>query len=178
MNRLLLASLMLVTIALGTVAAGAPDRADDVSVSSLSVTIEFDGMPTATFSSVEGLSVEITVVEYREGGNNEFTRKLPGVRKYPNLVLKQGYDGHPSALQQWALRLAAGANERKNAVISLYGAKGELVSTYQVHNAWPTKWTGPTLNGDSNEVAIETIEIAHDGFVLIPVPTPTPRTNP
>lgn len=101
MNRLVLASLMLVMIALGAVAVGAPDRADDVRVSSISVAIEFDGMGPAFFSSVEGLSVEITVVEYREGGNNEFTRKLPGVRKYPNLILKRGFDGHPSALQQW-----------------------------------------------------------------------------
>jgi phage tail-like protein len=178
MHRLLVASLVLVTIALGTVAAGAPDRADDLRVSAFSVAIEFDGMAPAFFSSVEGLSMETTVVEYRDGGSNEFTRKLPGVRKWPNIVLKQGFDGHPSALQLWALRLAAGAIERKDAVITLYGAQGEVLSTYRIHNAWPTKWTGPALNRDSNEVAVETIEIAHDGFVLVPIPTPIPRANP
>jgi len=178
MNRLVLASLLLVSVALGTAAAGAPDRADDVKVSSFSVAIEFDGMPTAFFKSVEGLSMEISVVEYREGGNNEFTRKLPGVRKWPNLVLKQGFDGSPSALQQWALRLAGGANERKDAVLSVYGGNGELVSRYTLHQAWPTKWTGPTLNGASTEVAMEVIEIAHDGLVLVPLPAPTPRANP
>ena len=102
MNRLVLASLMVVTIVLGTAASGVPARNDDLRLSSLQVAITFDGMPTAYFRSVSGLKVEIEVVEFREGGSND-VRKLPGQVKYPNLVLKQGFSG-VSELQKWAFR--------------------------------------------------------------------------
>jgi phage tail-like protein len=83
---------MIATIILGTAASAAPARNDDVRVSSLQVAITFDGMPTAYFRSVSGISVEIEVVEFREGGSND-VHKIPGRVKYPNLVLKQGSPG-------------------------------------------------------------------------------------
>ena len=94
-------------------------------------------MPTAYFRSVSGLSVEIEVVEFREGGSND-VHKIPGRVKYPNLVLKEGFTG-ASELQKWALQLT---------------------------NAWPAKWEGPELDASKNEIAIETIEIAHEGWSL------------
>ncbi|HET9809270.1 MAG TPA: phage tail protein [Candidatus Limnocylindria bacterium] len=166
MNRLVLATLMVATIVLGSAASGAPARNDDVRLSSFQVAITFDGMATAYFRSVAGLSVEIEVVEFREGGQNEVTHKLPGRVKYPNLVLKQGFTGSAGDLLKWTLRIAAGTPEAKNGSIAVYDAKGQPVATYTIANAWPVKWEGPDFDASSNEVAIETIEIAHEGLRL------------
>jgi phage tail-like protein len=159
---------MVVTIILGTAASGAPARSDDVRLSSLQVAITFDGMPTAYFRSVSGLSMEVEVVEFREGGSND-VHKLPGRVKYPNLVLKQGFSG-ASELQKWAFRIAAGQFEHKNATIVISDQKGQVVARYTLTNAFPAKWEGPDFDASSNEIAIETIEIAHEGLRLVTDP--------
>jgi phage tail-like protein len=161
---------MVATIVFGTAASGAPARNDDVRLSSFQVAITFDGMATAYFHSVSGLSVEIEVIEFREGGQNDVTHKLPGRVKYPNIVLKQGFSGPASDLLKWTLRIAAGTREAKNGSIAVYDAKRQVVVTYTISNAWPVKWEGPDFDASSNEVAIETIEIAHEGLRLITDP--------
>ena len=168
MNRFVLASLMVMAIVLGTAASGAPARSDDVRLSSLQVAITFDGMPTAYFRSVSGLKVETEVIEFREGGTGD-VHKLPGRVKYTNLVLKQGFSG-AGELQKWAFRIAAGQFEHKNATIVISDQKAHVVARYTLANAWPTKWEGPDFDASSNEVAIETIEIAHEGLRLVTDP--------
>jgi phage tail-like protein len=155
---------MVVTIVLGTAASGAPARSDDLRLSSLQVAITFDGMPTAYFRSVSGLKIEIEVVEFREGGTGD-VHKLPGRVKYPNLVLKQGFSG-ASELQKWAFRIAAGQFEHKNATIVMFDQNHHEVARYTLANSWPTKWEGPDFDANSNEIAIETLEIAHEGLRL------------
>jgi phage tail-like protein len=167
-NRLVLASLMVMTIVLGTAASGAPSRSDDVRLSSLQVAITFVGMPTAYFRSVSGLEIEIEVLEFREGGSND-VRKIPGRVKYPNLVLKQGFSG-ASELQKWAFRIAAGQFEHKNATIVISDQKSQVIARYSLTNGFPTKWEGPDFDAESNEVALETIEIAHEGLRLVTDP--------
>jgi phage tail-like protein len=167
-NRLVLASLVVMTIVLGTAASGAPARSDDVRLSSLQVAITFDGMPTAYFRAVSGLKIEIEVVEFREGGTGD-VHKLPGRVKYPNLVLKQGFSG-PSELQKWAFRVASGQFEHKNATIVISDQKNQVLARYSLMNGFPAKWEGLDFDASSNEVAIETIEIAHEGLRLITDP--------
>jgi len=167
-NRLVLASLMVMAIVLGTAATSAPARSEDVRLSSLQVAITFDGMPTAYFHSVSGLKIEIEVVEFREGGVGD-VHKLPGRVNYPNLVLKQGFSG-ASELQKWAFRIAAGQFEHKNATIVISDQKNQVIVRYALTNGWPTKWEGPEFDASSNEVAIETIEIAHEGLRLVTDP--------
>ena len=167
MNRLVLASLMVAMIVLGTAASGAPARNDEIRLSSLRVAITFDGMAPAYFHSVSGLSLEIEVIEFREGGQNDVTHKLPGRVKYPNIVLKQGFTGTPSDLLKWALRIAAGTREAKNGSIAVYDAKGQPLAKYEIINAWPVKWKSADFDASSNDIAIETIEIAHEGLRLV-----------
>jgi len=121
-NRLVIASLMVATVVVGTAASGSPARNDDFRLSALQVTVTFDGMPTAVFRSVSGLSVEIEVVEFREGGESEAVHKLPGRVKYPNIILKQGFTG-ANDLQKWAFRIAAGQFEHKNGTIVISSEK-------------------------------------------------------
>ena len=170
MNRLILASLMVATIVLATAASGSPARSDDLHLSALQVAVTFDGMPTAYFRSVSGLTIETEVVEFREGGvNGVVIHKLPGLVKYPNIVLKLGFAG-ASDLQKWAFRIAAGQFEHKNGTIVMSDQKGQVVARYTMTNAWPTKWSGPDFDATSNDVAIETIEIAHEGLRLVTDP--------
>ena len=168
MNRLILASLMVATIVLGTAASGSPARSDDLRLSALQVAVTFDGMPTSYFRSVSGLAVETEVVEFRDGETGA-VHKIPGRVKYPNIVLKQGFAG-ASDLQKWAFRIAAGQFEHKNGTIVMSDQKGQVVARYTLTNAWPTKWNGPDFDATSNDVAIETIEIAHEGLRLVTDP--------
>jgi phage tail-like protein len=163
-NRLVLASLMVATIVLGTAASATQTRDQDLRLSAMKVAVTFDGLPTAYFQAVSGLSVEMEVVEFREGGSND-VRKIPGRVKYPNIVLKQAFAAG-SELQKWAFRIAAGQFERKNGSIVMFDASGKPVASYRIVNAWPTKWEGPDFDASSNELAIETIEIAHEGLSL------------
>jgi phage tail-like protein len=109
------------------------------------------------------LSVEVEVIEFSEGGSN-IIRKIPGRVKYPNLVLERGFKGD-LALYNWAnAKVLTGDVIRRSGVITMYNQTGGEVARYHITDAWPTKWTGPTLRGSKNEVAIETLEIAHVGF--------------
>lgn len=169
MNRFVLACFAAATILLGTAASGPQARNEDLHLSAIQVAVTFDGMPTAYFRSVSGLSVELEVVEFREGGSND-VRKLPGRVKYPNIVLKQAFLGG-SELQKWAFRIAAGQFEHKNASIVLSDQKSHVVlARYTLTNAWPMKWNGPDFDASSNDVAIETIEIVHEGLRLVTDP--------
>jgi phage tail-like protein len=127
-------------------------------------TAEFEGLEAGLFHEVSGLSIEVEVIEFSEGGIN-IIRKLPGRAKYPNVVLKRGFTGD-LALNNWAnAKVLTGDVIRRSGGITMYNQTGgEIVARYHIEDAWPTKWTGPTLQASKNEVAIETLEIAHVGF--------------
>jgi phage tail-like protein len=113
---------------------------------------------TAFFKSVSGLKSETEVVDYSEGGVNEFTRKFQGVTKWPNLVLKQGFTGDLT-LFYWKQSLV-----RTNGSIFILGPNLQKVAEWRFKRGWPVKWEGPDLDASKNELAIETIEIAHEGL--------------
>jgi phage tail-like protein len=124
--------------------------------------VEIDGQVVAGFTEVNGLSSEIAVIEYREGGDQRI-RKLPGVRKYNNLVLKRGITSDRS-LWEWHQTAANGRVERRNGSVLLLDAERNVVARWNFHDAWPVKWQGPDLDGQSSDVAIETLELAHEGI--------------
>jgi phage tail-like protein len=129
--------------------------------------IKIDGLELGTgfFRSVGGLSAETEVVDYREGGVADFTRKLPGRTKWPNLVLKRGFSADRQ-LWDWHQTVVAGKPVLRSGSILVYDEEGALVRTFKFKNGWPCKWEGPELDASKNEVAIETIEIAHEGIEL------------
>jgi phage tail-like protein len=128
-------------------------------------TVEIDGLPAGMFRHVEGIGVETEVVEFREGGSNDFVHKLPGRGKWPNLVLKRGFLGDPSLLD-WAMAAANGNAVRKTVSIAMLDQAGAPIARWRFERAWPAKWTGPELDASKNEVAIETLEIAHEGMTM------------
>lgn len=119
------------------------------------------------FSEVTGLNIEAQVIEYRHGAMKLYTPiKMPGLRKYSNISLKRGILPKDNDLFQWFNTINLNQVERRNIVISLLNENHEPVIAWKVMNAWPVKITGPGLKADSNEVAIECIELAHEGLTI------------
>jgi phage tail-like protein len=128
--------------------------------------VEINGITQAGFSEVSGLGSSIQIIEYREGNDKtQSNQKLPGRVDYPNIVLKWGVTNNDELLK-WHLELIKGDIKRKNMRIVLMDASGTPRKAWKIREAWPAKWTGPVLNAESNDVAIETLEIAHEGIEL------------
>ena len=125
--------------------------------------VEIDGIALARFSEVSGLDSTIDVIEYREGGTNATPRKLPGMTKYSNVTLKRGITDN-TELYEWHRDAVQGSVSRRNGSIVLLNLAGEEVTRWNFFEGWPTKYTGPDLNATGTEVAVETVEIAHEGL--------------
>jgi len=139
------------------------DRVDPYAAFNFS--IELDGVPAAGFSEVSGLDSETDIVEYRTGDLENRVTKLPGLKKYPNIVLKRGFT-KDRALWEWRKGVMDGRTERKSGSIVLYNEAREVALRWNFTDGWPSKWQGPALNAKNNEVAIETLEIAHERLEL------------
>lgn len=124
--------------------------------------IEIDGIDRGGFREASGLDSTQDPVEYREGTEGLTPRKLPGLNKYSNISLKWGTT-EDAELWEWRKKNMDGQIERKNGSIILMDDTGEEKVRWNFREGWPTKWTGPSFNATSNDVAIETLEIAHEG---------------
>ncbi len=126
--------------------------------------VEIDGVARAAFHECSGLDSTIDVIEHREGGENTALRKLPGMTKYSNIVLKRGVTDD-CELYNWHLQAIKGNVERKSGSIVLLDRGGQEMARWNFSRAWPAKWTGPSLNAEGNDVAIEQLDLAHEGLV-------------
>jgi phage tail-like protein len=124
--------------------------------------VEIDGITRASFSEVSGLDSTIDVTEYREGGENTTPRKLPGMTKHSNIVLKWGLVDDPE-LYDWHRAAVVGDVQRRNGSIIVLDRAGQERIRWNFREAWPVKWDPPDFNATANEVAIETLELAHEG---------------
>ena len=128
--------------------------------------VEIDGITRAGFQECSGLDSTQDPIEYREGGEALTTRKLPGLSKYSNITLKWGLTDD-AELWEWRKTFQDGKgarDKRKNGSIVLLDDVGEEQVRWNFREGWPTKWTGPSFNSTGSEVAIETLEIAHEGL--------------
>ena len=126
--------------------------------------VEIDGITRAAFHEASGFDSSVDVIEHREGGDATTPRKLPGMAKYANIVLKRGITDD-AQLFQWHRDVVNGTVQRKNGSIVLLDNAGAEKVRWNFFNAWPAKWTGPSLTAEGNDVAIETLELAHEGLV-------------
>jgi phage tail-like protein len=132
---------------------------------SFNFAVEIDGIARAGFRECSGLDASQDPIEYREGTYGLTASKLPGLNKFSNITLKWGMtDDHE--LWDWRKKAMTGKVERKNGSIVLLDDTGAEKKRWNFREAWPTKWTGPGFNATGNEVAIETLEIAHEGLEL------------
>lgn len=128
--------------------------------------VEIDGVVKGGFSEVSGLTTDANIIEYREGNEQQgTTRKLPGLMKYNNIVLKRGWTADRS-LWEWRKKVIDGRTERTGGSIVLLDEARQEALRWNFREGWPSKWEGPALNGKTSEVAVETLEIAHEGLEL------------
>ncbi len=119
------------------------------------------------FQEVSGLDIEAQVIEYRHGNSKEFsTIKMPGIKKSGNVTLKRGVFKGDNTFWDWFNAIKMNTIERKEVVISLLDQEGAPTMVWTLKNAWPTKITGTDLKSDGNEVAVETLEVAHEGITI------------
>ncbi len=119
------------------------------------------------FTEVTGLNIENEMIEYRDGSSPEYHKvKMPGLQKYGNITLKRGMFNGDNEFFQWLNTVSLSKIERRDVSISLLNENHEPVYNWRVKNAFPVKVVAPDLKSDANEVAVETIEIAHEGLTI------------
>jgi phage tail-like protein len=129
---------------------------------SFSFTVEIDGIAEASFAEVSGLEGSIDVVEYREGTDSPLAvRKLPGLTRYANVTLRRGLT-ETRDLWQWWKAVASGKPDRRDVQIVLRDRQGNPARRWTLAEAWPVCYSVSVLDAESGEVAIESLELAHE----------------
>ena len=143
-----------------------PAKAREHPYAGFNFRVEIDGIATASFAEVCGLESETAVIEYRTADSpTNSTIKLPGLTKFSNIVLKRGITDDMD-MWKWRKQVMDGKikDARKHGSIILMDDEGNDKARWDFVEGWPTKWTGPSFNATGNEVAIETLELAHEGI--------------
>ncbi len=134
--------------------------------------LEVDGLPIGRFTSVSGLSMEVEIETYSEGGQNGYEHKLPGRVKWPNLVFKRGVTNDNNLANWFETSVGPGFAlmpkvTRATCAVTMLSATGKRLRSWNVMDAFPVKWQGPDFDASANEVPTEELEIAHHGFVSV-----------
>lgn len=124
------------------------------------------------FTEVTGLDFETEVIKYREGSDPKYVEKVqPGMRKYANITLKRGtFLGDFEFFQEWkkAIMFQEGKKKfRRDVTIKLLNEEHKPIISWTLENAWPSKIQSTDLKADGNEVAIETMELVHEGLAIV-----------
>ncbi|WP_299763435.1 phage tail protein [uncultured Dokdonia sp.] len=119
------------------------------------------------FQEVSGLDIEVEPIEYRQGASPDFTKiKMPGMTKFSNITLKRGSFKGDNEYFDWFNSIQLNTVERRTLTISLLAEDGAPAITWKVNKAFPIKVQSTDLKAEGNEVAVESIEIAHEGLVI------------
>lgn len=119
------------------------------------------------FQEVSGMDVENQIIEYRKSNSKLFsTEKMPGITKYGNVTMKRGVFVNDNTFWDWHAQITMNTIKRRTVLIKLLDENGEVTMQWQLDNAWPTKITSTDLKSDGNEVAVDTIEIAHEMLTI------------
>ena len=119
------------------------------------------------FQEVSGMDKEVQVIEYRHSNNPQIsTIKMPGIAKYGNVTMKHGVFANDNTFWEWMNEIKMNTVTRRTVLIKLLDEDGAVTMQWQLNNAWPTKITGSDLKSDGNEVAVDTIELAHEQMII------------
>lgn len=125
--------------------------------------VEIEGLLVGGFTAVSGLESDIEVEEYREGGVNGYVHQLPSRTRHANLVLSHGLTSL-STLWNWYYDTTQGTIQRKNGTIMLLDPQQIPVMWWNFRNALPVRWTGPQFDATSDQIGVESLELAHEGL--------------
>ena len=132
---------------------------------SVCFSVSIDDNALGLFTSCEGLGMEVVLETREEGGNNGFVWQLPTRIKYPNIKLSRPIGADSAKLARWVAKMVNGVTPTTG-VISAMSWDDEIVAQWSLAGVIPVRWTGPTLNYDTNKAAMETLEIAHHGLTV------------
>jgi phage tail-like protein len=119
------------------------------------------------FQEVSGMDVENQIIEYRKSNSPLFSvEKMPGITKYGNITMKRGIFANDNSFWDWHQQIVMNTIKRRTVVIKLLDENGAITMQWTLNNAWPTKITSTDLKSDGNEVAVDTIEIAHEQLII------------
>ena len=120
------------------------------------------------FTEVSGLGAEVSIIEYRHGLSPQYsTIKMPGQKTFNNITCSRGIFKGDNELFEWWKTINLNQIARRDITISLLDEDHEPVMSWKIFNAWPVKVDGPSLNSRGDEVAIETLEMAHEGLECV-----------
>lgn len=129
--------------------------------------VEINGFEPMHFQEVSGLETETQVIEYRHGNSPQFsTIKMPGIAKIGNITMKKGIFKSDSKLLDWMKEVKMNTINRVKVTISLLDENGKPTMVWTLANAWPVKIISTDLKSDGIEVAVETLEMAHEGLTI------------
>ncbi len=124
--------------------------------------IVIQGVVEGHFTQCSGLGVRVGVIRYREGGNGQVARALPGRVEYADVELKYGLT-KSRELWDWLMAAVQGEVVRKNVSILMLDAQGtQEVMRWNLVNAWPSQWRGAVLDAMSQEAALEHLTLVYD----------------
>ena len=124
--------------------------------------LDIAGVTEGHFTECSGLGVKVTPIEYREGGNNQVVRHIPGPVEYAAVTLSYGLTASRD-LWDWMLTAVQGRVERKNVSILMLDSEGSNeVLRWNLNDAWPSEWKGAPLDARSREIAIESLTLVFD----------------
>jgi phage tail-like protein len=124
------------------------------------------GYLVAGFSECTGMDASLEVMEYKEGGVNDHVHKFPTRASHSNVTLKRGTIYLYDELWTWHHDFVRGRGKRKDGLIVLRDEARQPAKVWKFKRGIPMKWVGPALNASQSAVAIESLEIAHEGLVL------------
>lgn len=129
--------------------------------------VDWGSTTNIPFQEVSGLNIEAQPLEYRHGNSPVFSEiNMPGIVKNSNITMKKGVFANDNSFWDWSNKIKMNTIERQNVVIKLLDEAGNPTMTWTLLNAWPTKISSTDMKSEANEVAIESIEIMHEGLTI------------
>lgn len=129
--------------------------------------VDWGSTTNIPFQEVSGLEIEAQPIEYRHGNSPVFsTINMPGMIKNSHVTMKKGVFVNDNTFWDWYNKIKMNTIERQNVVIKLLDESGAPTMTWTLNNAWPSKISSTDLKSDANEVAVESIEISHEGLTV------------
>ncbi len=129
--------------------------------------VDWGSTTNIPFQEVSGLEIEAQPLTYRHGNSPVFSEiNMPGIVKNSNVTMKKGVFANDNSFWDWYNKIKMNTIERQNVVIKLLDEGGNPTMTWTLNNAWPTKISSTDLKSDANEVAVESIEIMHEGLTI------------